>query len=171
MTAKVIPLSGDHIPDGAPSVSKWVKITVGATEGEIRTLDDTTATIFDVITLPQYAWIQDVGWRVQTAFTAGVDLQLGDTNNLLGWAEVADIAATVASTNITSANKILYYNSASSDAVTTAPAFAGFGIICDTGATTIQISSTATEAATGLLEVYVKYNMVQVQVSTEPDAL
>jgi hypothetical protein len=101
-----------------------------------------------------------------------VDLQLGDTNNLIGWAEVADINATVASSNINSAMKLLYYNSASSDAVSTAPAYAAtMGIRCDTGATTIQISSTATEAATGMLEVYVKYNMVQVQVSTEPDAL
>jgi hypothetical protein len=143
---------------------------VGATEGEIRLLDDTTATVFDVITLPQHAWIEDVGWRVQTAFTAGVDLQLGDTGNLLGWAEVADIAATVGSSNINRAGYI-FANRVTTADPSTAPAYAGIGVRCDTGATTIQISSTATEAATGMLEVYVKYNMVQVQVSTEPDAL
>lgn len=166
---KTIPLQGDHIIDGTPSITKWVKVTFGATEGEVRSLDDTTATVFELITFPQYTFIEDVLWMVQTAFTGGVDLELGDTNNVLGWAEEGDVAATVGATDITGALYRMINNSPTSDAVTTAPAYAGLGVRCDTGAVTLEISSTGTEPATGMIEVYVKYHMAQLQVSTEPD--
>ena len=166
---KTIPLPGDHISDGSPSVTKWVKVMFGATEGEVRYLDDTASEVQTLFTFPQYTFIEDVMWRVQTAFTGGVDLELGDTNTVNGWAEEGDIAATTAGTDIAGALYLLLVNSASSDAVTTAPTYAGIGVRCDTGATILHVSSTGTEPATGMLEVYVKYNMSQLQVSTEPD--
>ncbi|MHA2136120.1 MAG: hypothetical protein ACW99J_19850 [Candidatus Thorarchaeota archaeon] len=163
--AKAIPLQGDPIPDGHPSVTKWVKVTFGATHGDVQY--STAATVFDLITFPQYTMIEDVLWRVETAFTANVDLSLGNTDDADGWAEVADIGATVASTNLSGASIISYLSEASSDTVTTAPALAGIGLINDSGAYTLQVTQATAEPAVGMLEVYVKYNNSFLQTSTE----
>jgi len=163
--AKSIPLAGDHIPDGAPSISKWVKVTFGATHGDVQY--STAASVFDLLTVPQYTFIEDVRWKVETAFTAAVDLSLGNTDATDGWAEVADIAATVVSTNMNGAEYMLLINSASSDAVSTAPALAGLGLCNDSGDYILQCTVATAEPTVGMMEVYVKYNNMQFQVSTE----
>ena len=165
MGAKSIPIQGDRIPDGLPSVSKWVKVTFGATQGDVQY--STAESAFELVSFPQYTYIEDVMWRVDLAFTANVDLSLGNTDNSSGWAEVADINATVGSTNMNGAAYISYKSEASSDTVSTAPAFAGLGYRCDSAANNLEVTVATAEPATGLLEVYVKYNNMEMQVSTE----
>jgi len=163
--SKAIPLAGDHIPDGAPSISKWVKVTFGATHGDVTY--STAATVFNLVTFPQYTYIEDVMWKVETAFTGSVDLSLGNTDATDGWAEVADIAATVGSTNMNGANIIYSGREGSSDTVSTAPALAGIGLCNDSGDYILQCTVASAEPTVGMLEVYVKYNNMQFQVSTE----
>ena len=154
MTKDAIPVAGDKLSDGFPSVEKIVKATCGATVGEVLLITG-SGDIFDLITVPKYAQVTDVGWMVDLAFTSGVDLSIGDSDDGNGWAEIADIAATVVDTGIQWASRM--YNA--TDGTSTNPAYALTTPLYSTAGKDLQVISAVTTAATGKLSVYVKYHM------------
>ena len=162
MVAKVAPIQGDPIPDGLPSVEKWVKVTYGATHGNVQF--DTDNEVTTLFTLPQYGYYTEVGTRVATVFNAGVDLVLGDTDDPNGWSEVADLDATAADSSIMWAGR-WPIGAANSD-ISTSPAYAGVGVGADTGSRLIQITHANTTPSAGLVEVYIRYVMAPAQEST-----
>ena len=154
MAKEVIPVAGDKLSDGFPSVEKIVKVTCGATSGEVLMVTS-TGDVFPLCTVPQYASVTDVGWMVDLAFTAAVDLTLGDTADPDGWAEVDDIAATTVDTNIQWASQP--YNA--TDGTSTNPPYGYSGKLYDTGAADISCVVDTADAATGKMSVYIKYHM------------
>lgn len=59
-----------------------------------------SAAVQALFTFPNGAFIWDVGWKVETAFTASVTLTLGDTDDADGWGAAAMIGATAADTEM-----------------------------------------------------------------------
>lgn len=161
MTAPTLPLPGDNIPDGFPSVDKVVKVVVGSTSGDV-TMD--TQAVFDIMTIPQYAIIRDVGYRIQTAFTASVTLAIGDTNDGSGWVTTTMMGATTADTGINWVSRGVYGAPSSAYVSNTdyAP-YAYQGQYCDTGDLVLQVTAGGANPATGELHVYVVYNMAALQ--------
>lgn len=154
MTKEVIPVAGDKLSDGFPSVEKIVKVTCGATSGEVL-ITTGTGDVFDLITVPIYAQVTDVGWMVDKAFTAAVDLSIGDTDDADGWAEIADVDATTVDTYILWASRL--YNA--TDGTSTNPAYALSTPLYSTAGKDIKITSAVTQPATGQMSVYIKYHM------------
>lgn len=153
MTKESIPVTGDRLVDGFPSVEKIVKCTFGATSGEVL---GTTQTAFGLCTMPQYAQITDVGWMVDLAFTASVDLSVGDTDAADGWAEVADVGATTTDTGITWASNLGRFATTDSS---TSPAYSIAGTLYSTAGKDINVTVASANPATGKLSVYIKYHM------------
>lgn len=151
MTKETLPVTGDRLSDGFPSIEKIVKVTFGATSGEVQCSCQAT---FALCTIPEFAQVTDVGWMVDKLFTAAVDLTIGDTGNTAGWAEVADINATVVDTFIMWASHHI------SDA-STQPAYHFAPPVYSTGGAGKDLSATVATAdpATGQMSVYVKYHM------------
>lgn len=159
MPAPTLPLPGDNIPDSFPSVDKVVKVVVGSTSGDV-TIDSQAA--YTIMTIPQYAIIRDLGYRVQTAFTASVTLAIGDTDDSSGWVTTTMMGATVADTGINWVSRGLVA-SGSSEATTDYAAYAFQGVYCDTGARVLEVTAAGANPATGELHVYVVYNMAALQ--------
>jgi len=151
MTKESVPVKGDRLSDGFPSVEKIVKCTFGATAGEVTA--DTQA-VFGLITMPQYAQVMDVGFMVDLAFTAAVTLTLGDTDAAAGWAAAADIGATVTDTGITWASR--YIQSSANDC---GCAYALAPPLYSTAGKDINVTVAGANPATGKMSVYVKYHM------------
>jgi hypothetical protein len=157
MTAITLPLAGDNIPDGFPSVDKIVKVIFGSTSGDITS--DTQETV-ELVTFPQYAIVRDIGYQVVTAFTASVTMTLGDTTNAAGWFDAAQMGCTTADTGILWASAAARTSSAGSSAGDFS--YQG-GIYCDTGARTLELVVGGADPATGQLDIYVVYNMAALQ--------
>ena len=157
MTKESIPVTGDRLVDGFPSVEKIVKVTCGATSGEVLMIT-ASGDVFGLCTMPQYAQITDVGWMVDLAFTAGVDLTIGDTDAAGGWASEAEVGATTTDTGITWATRLVQSSAADSG-----PAYALAPPLYSTAGKDINIVSAVTAAATGKLSVYIKYHMAYAQ--------
>ncbi len=148
MAKEVIPVAGDRLSDGFPSIEKIVKCTFGATSGDV-TCD--TQAAFGLITIPQYAQITDVGWMVDKVFTDSVTITIGDTDAADGWAEAADCVATVADTGITWGS-----NHTGSD---TCPAYTYSCPLLSSGPEDIDATIGGADPVTGQVSVYVKYHM------------
>jgi len=154
MTKESIPVTGDKLSDGFPSIEKIVKCTFGATSGEVLGITS-SGDVFGLCTVPQYAQVTDVGWMVDKIFTAAVDLSIGDTDDPNGWAEVDDVGATTIDTYIMWASRL--YNA--TDGTSTNPAYALAAPLYSTAGKDINIVVDTADPATGQLSVYVKYHM------------
>lgn len=152
MAKEVIPVAGDRLASGFPSVEKIVKCTFGATSGDVIGI---TQTVFGLVTIPKYAQVTDVGWMVDLAFTAAVTITLGDTGNAAGWAEAANIGATVTDTGITWASR--------QSEASTCPAYAYAPPLYNSSAEDIEATVGGDNPATGKLSVYIKYHMAYSQ--------
>lgn len=172
-TAVVLPVINDPIPEGAVSAMKVKKITVGGdttdVQYDIRLVAGDSAAPVTIAVLPPRIHIYDVGWRVVVAFTASLDLILGDTDDDDGWGKIADLGCTVADTEIFTSKGIAFDALAAYSAVgdtsaggATYPAYAAHGRFteADTVGTALNFNLTtaAADAATGLLEVYLFYH-------------
>jgi len=148
MAKESIPVTGDRLSDGFPSVEKVVKCTFGATSGDV--LCDTTD-VFGLVTIPLYAQVTDVGWMVDLAFTGSVTITIGDTDDAAGWAEAAQLGATVTDTGISWASG----HSGSS----TCPSYVYAPPLYDSSAEDIEATVGGAAPTTGKLSLYVKYHM------------
>lgn len=162
MASKVIPFPGDPVPDGAPSIEKIIKVTYGATLGDVQYGTDNA--VKTLVTAGPYSIISDVGWQVEVAFTGGADLSIGDTDDVDGWAEVADVGCTVADTSIVWASALAAQGG--TDAGSTYPAFGGSNRKAGSSDIVLEITHANTAPTAGHLAVYVKYHMADAQVST-----
>ena len=160
-----IPVAGDPVPEGRPSVFKILQVTFGPSNEDV---DVSGSAVGDVVVaeLPAGSYIYDVGWRVSKAFNALVDLVIGDSGDTDGWAEVAQINATAAAANIKWASRGTYTDDAiSSDAYSTQQAYAESGRLSVPGDTglNLHVGIATTPASAGILEVYVVYTMAYAQ--------
>jgi len=157
MTKQTVPVVGDRLSDGFPSIEKIVKCTFGATSGEV-TCD--TSGVFAVCTLPAFAQLTDVGWMVEAKFNDDVGIAIGDTDDPNGWAEIADVLATVADT-------LIYWSSRFSGAASTAtdsgPVYAITPPTWTDCEETINCTVSTGVPTTGKLAIYVKYHMAYAQ--------
>jgi hypothetical protein len=160
MTKESIPVAGDRLSDGFPSVEKIVKATCGATSGEVLMVTS-SGDVFGLCTIPQYAQIMDVGWMVDLAFTASVDLKIGDTDDDDGWAEVDDVGATTTDTGIVWSSKriVAVSDTAGVLQTSTQPAYALTTPLYSTAGKDINIVVDSADPATGKMSVYIKYHM------------
>lgn len=152
MTKESIPVTGDRLSSGFPSIEKIVKCTFGATSGDV-TCD--TQAVFGLVTIPKYAQVTDVGYMVDLAFTGSVTITIGDTDDAAGWVEAAALAATVTDTGITWASA----HSGSS----TCPAYVYAPPLYNSSAEDIEATVGGADPATGKLSLYVKYHMAYSQ--------
>jgi len=160
MTKESIPVTGDRLSDGFPSVEKIVKATCGATSGEVLMITS-SGDVFGLCTLPQYAQITDVGWMVDLAFTGSVTLTIGDTDAADGWAESGDVGATVTDTGITWASRhvVQAFDTAGVIQTSTRPAYALEQPLYSTAGKDINVVVDTADPVTGKMSVYVKYHM------------
>lgn len=152
MTKESIPVTGDRLPDGFPSLEKIVKTTFGATSGEVQCSCQAT---FGLCTIPKYAQVTDVGWTVEKIFTDTLTITLGDTNDAAGWAEAGDITATATNAYIVWASKV--YNA--TDGTDTNPAYHYAPPLYASCPEDLEAVVGTATPATGQLSVYVKYHM------------
>jgi hypothetical protein len=102
--AKVLPPKGSRMFGGYPSYIQSAKyVLAGGTDlltdstlydGILSSSDGNAATV-EVFSLPPGAIIHDVGWRVARAFGNAVTFTIGDSADAAGFAEAANVAATV----------------------------------------------------------------------------
>ncbi len=158
MTKQTIPVIGDRLSDGFPSIEKIVKCTFGAIAGEVQS---TASGTFAICTLPPFAQVTDVGWMVETLFGQNVAISIGDTDDPNGWAEIGDVTASVADTLIYWASRF----SGASTATDSGPIYAitpPTWTDCEENINVV-VSTSFSSQNTGELAVYVKYHMAYAQ--------
>jgi hypothetical protein len=179
-----IPLRGDRIPDGYPSVIKVVKVTTGCDSAGVDVISSSQAT-YALANVPSGAHIVDIGWRVAEVFTNAVTLTLGDSADADGWAQASDIS-TDAMTHIKTASEafldglnewVITSNAADTTTASTTwqvPAYArpgtqmGKTLHGSDGSTarSLEVVVGGADPAVGKLEVYIYYHMAYGQKST-----
>jgi hypothetical protein len=134
---------------------------------------DSAATVA-VFNIPDNSIVLDVGWRVRTAFDANCGLKIGDSDDVDGWGDTADLGATTADTQI-------YWGSGALFAAITAYSLAGdttvaevavpaypknggksigsssdHGLNKDAFPINVTVDGTMTAVTAGLVDIYVK---------------
>ena len=180
--ALVLPPRGGMVA-GFPSYVQCAKYVIagGSDAGSdydaiLSTSDGADATI-EAFSLPSGAIIHDVGWRVAVNFNANVDLTLGDSDDADGYALIADVAATAAgdSNAIKTTRSVfttLLADAGGSDILpaTNAVPLYGFALprlqwnsSAPGDYMSVDVTLAATEATTGVLEVYLWYDLSALQ--------
>lgn len=176
--AVTIPAKGMPLRDSDPSPVEVYRCVVSgdttATQYDVRVGAGDSAGVVPVFYVPDNTYILDVGWKVRTAFTAAVDIAIGDSDDADGWGDSTDLGATTVDTDINWAgNEFLKELSAYSLAGDTTVAEVGVpayakaggryvGPSSDHGATkdafpvNLTFGGAATAIAAGLLDVYIK---------------
>jgi len=150
MTKQTLPVAGDDLSDGFPSVEKIVKCTLGHALGDV-----TDSGVAGICTVPINAQVIDVGWMVEALFDGSLTITLGDTDNAAGWAEAADVGATTVDT---------YINWASAhDSASSCPAYVIAPPLYASCSEDIDYTMTGAAFSKGQLAVYVKYHMAYAQ--------
>jgi hypothetical protein len=154
MTKQAIPIVGDELSDGFPSIEKIVKCTFGALKGDVIT--DTSGT-HKICSIAPYTQVTDVGWMVETKFGNDVAITIGDTGDPNGWAETGDVTASVADATI--------YWASITGLATKAPRYAlASPIVSDSEEhVSVVVSTSFSSQAEGELAIYVKYHMAYAQ--------
>lgn len=160
MTLQTIPVAGDKLSDGFPSVEKIVKCTFGAIAGDVTS---TASGTFAICNVAPYAQVTDVGWMVETLFGQNVAITIGDTDDPNGWAETQDVVASVANTTIYWASRISMGEGSTADDsgpiyAITPPTWTD----CEENINVV-VSTSFSSQNTGELAVYVKYHMAYAQ--------
>lgn len=183
--AVTIPLRGDRIPDGYPSVIKVVKVTAGCDTAGVDVVSSSQAT-YGLATIPVGACIVDIGWRIAEGFTNSVTLEIGDTGDSNGWANATDFVSTAAMTHIKTASEAFLdglnesiISSAAGDTTTAStvwavPAYAApqgapgkAQLVTGTdGPQTLELTIGGADPTEGKIEIYVYYHMAYGQKST-----
>jgi len=150
MTKQTLPVAGDDLSDGFPSVEKIVKCTLGHALGDV-----TDSGVAGICTIPINTQVTDVGWMVEVAFDGSLTITLGDTNAAAGWAESGDVGATTVDT---------YINWASAhDSASSAPAYAIAPPLYASCEEAVEYVMDGAAMTKGNLAVYVKYHMAYAQ--------
>jgi hypothetical protein len=169
--AVYIPAKGGPLRDSDPAVVEIYRCVVASSSGggnaNVLLSTGDSAAVVPIFRVPDNSMILDVGWRVRTAFTAAMDIAIGDSDDDNGWGEVAQIGCTVADTDIMWASKGFMVDTGhlgSDDPVTFQPALVGgkyigsssdhgldkdnfpISILCDNVPATLA----------GLMDVYIK---------------
>jgi len=160
MAKQTIPVIGDRLSDGFPSIEKIVKCTFGATLGEVTSTASGTVA---VCTIAPFTQVTDVGWMVETKFGDNVGITIGDTDDPNGWAETLDVTASVADVSIYWASRISMGSGSTAD--DTGPIYAITPPTWTDCEETINVvvSTSFSSQAIGELAVYVKYHMAYAQ--------
>ena len=69
-------------------------------DADIRLAAADSAAAVAIMEIPNQTYLYDVGWRVVTVFDTGTNISIGDCDDADGWASSANVAATVADTDI-----------------------------------------------------------------------
>jgi len=138
--------------DEFPMPLRVMRVDVGATSGDVLI---TSSAVYPVMDIPAGCYIYDVGWRVTTAFNSDVDLNIGTTDDADGFAQVADVAATVADTSFYF-SRATYATQESTD---TLPAYGLTGYITSTAGAMLDVQVESTTATTGAMTILVFYTM------------
>lgn len=141
----------------------------------ISTSDGAAATV-KCFELPSGAILHEVGWRVTVSFNAEVKLSIGDSDDVDGYAKLAEVGATVGSSagNLWTTRSILMNDqySGDSDGLPDTTAIAAYQFLMprmhyNASAPgefmTVDVTLSDTEATTGVLEVYVWYDLSMLQ--------
>lgn len=141
----------------------------------ISTSDGAAATVkcFD---LPSGAVLHEIGWRVAVSFNAEVKLSIGDSDDVDGYAKLAEVGATVGSSagNLWTTKSILFNEvmAGDSDGIPDTTAIAAYQFLMPRmhynsskpgEFMSIDVTLSDTEATTGVLEVYVWYDLSMLQ--------
>lgn len=179
--AIVLPPRGGLVA-GFPSYVQCAKYVIAAGsdastvdyDAIISTSDGAAATI-EAFSLPTGAIIHDVGWRVAVSFNAEVDLTIGDSDDVDGYAIVANVNATAGDSNdLWTARKIITNAdySGDSDCLADTTAVAAYAFLLprlqwNSSAPgdfmSVDVTLSDTEATTGVLEVYLWYDLSALQ--------
>jgi hypothetical protein len=102
--AVYIPAKGAPLRDADPSLVEIYRCVISGSDGgsnaNVILSSGDSAAVVPIFRVPDNTMILDVGWRVRTAFTAAVDISMGDSDNSTGWASIAQIDATTADTDV-----------------------------------------------------------------------
>lgn len=153
------------MPDLFPTPLYLAKFTVGATTGDVLI---TSSADYNICDIPTNLLIYDVGWQVTTAFNSDVDLTIGlagDDPN--GWADVADVNATVADTAIYWSKDVALTSAlAAGTEAKTSPAYSAMNVLCPATGDNLNVTVQSTTASAGVMDVYVLYQYTD---SPNPD--
>lgn len=176
-----IPPLGDAVPDGYPSIIKGIKYTLAAGSDNVSSdfdgviaASDGNAAVAKIFAVPSGTIIWDVGWRVATAFNAEVDLSIGDSAGADGYAQVAHVDATLGDGMLlwTSRNTVAQSWFGDSNAAADTTGSPPYGMLLPMIAynsstpgadVPINVTLATTAASTGILEVYLWYDMSLLQ--------
>ena len=171
--AVYIPAKGAPLRDSDPSVVEVYRCVISGSDGggnaNVVLSSGDSAAVVPIFRVPDNTMILSVGWRVRTAFTAAVDISIGDSDNSTGWASIAQVEATTADTDVMWAEKGFLFDTGhlgSDDPVTFQPAYVGGKYIGSTAIHGLEkdqfpicITLENTPAGgfdAGLMDVYVK---------------
>lgn len=184
--AKVLPPKGSRMFGGYPSYIQCAKyVLAGGTDlltdstlydGVITSSDGSDATV-EVFSLPPGAIIHDVGWRVARAFGNACTFTIGDSGDAAGYAEAANVAATVGDSDAIKTTKQVYETAWGGDSnppgdTTTTPEFAislprlhwNASAVDAYKSIDVTLGGAAVGGGTdGVLEVYVWYDLGALQ--------
>lgn len=168
---------------GYPSYIRSAKFVISGSSDDtasdfdavISTSDGAAATVkcFD---LPSGAILHEIGWRVAVSFNAEVKLSIGDSDDVNGYAQLAEVGATVGSSagNLWTTKSILMNEqyAGDSDGLADTTAVGAYQFLMPRmhynsskpgEFMTVDVTLSDTEATTGVLEVYVWYDLALLQ--------
>ncbi len=146
--ALVIPSVGETYVGDDPAITKVKRITFGVSSGNPDVITEATGT-YPLLTIPAGCLVTDVRGRVLEAFTASVDCNIGDSDDVDGYLAEAVLASTAYSSdtvNVLKRNVSGYVDSTGADG----------GRVYDI-AHSINVVVSAATPAVGKAEIYVTY--------------
>ena len=159
--AKTIPMVGEAFLGDNPYVVKvqMFRCSSASTDDAVFT----TAAGADVVSLPAGCIVHDVGWFVETAFSAGSAIIIGDSDATSGYAAATDVGATTADTEIAWSSRVIIASSA--HLASDCPAYGASRFYGTDNAIEIAMTNTGAGNSAGALCLFVAYSMAGVGVT------
>jgi hypothetical protein len=160
--AKTIPVVGEGFLGDNPYAMKVLKVKVGyaSASPDVTILADTSAASLAVLTVPAGIIIHDLGWMVEEAFQANMDISVGVASDTVGWLSIAACNATVADTNVMWGSRLFFADTALTASLL--PANVWKGGLYDTAKTLnvyFPVQPATITSPAGILDLFFVYSM------------
>ena len=155
--AKYIPAKGEPFSGDNPYVMKTMKFKCGLASAspDVTITADTLEVLVKVVSIPAGTLVHEVSWFVEEAFTAGVTVDIGDSDDTDGYAGDTDIICTVADTQIMNFRQLF----STLVPVVGAVGYHGGRLYGVSNGMDINLTTSQTNAqAAGILDIFIMYS-------------
>lgn len=152
MAKMTIPAVGETYVGDDPAIMKVKRVTFGVSSGSPDVITEATG-VFALFTVPEGCMVTDVRGRVLEAFTATVNLNVGDSDDTDGYLAEAVIGSTSYSSdtvNVMKRNVSGYIDSTGADGGRLYDAAQDINVVVDTASPVV-----------GKAEVFITYALTQ----------